>query len=605
MRKTTQEPLLVAVMLFLSTSAYAASIGASFVGDGSGGTTLAPTDLAGIVAQTNWNNISSISTGNVGISGTLLDHGGNSTAVQLQFIANDAWNADGPSDTPDDILMKGILKEGGVGSSMTLSFTNLADGAYDVYVYGNVNGGPVDLDVSIGGTTKYWSEPAAFEGTYTEAASNDPNARAVGDYVKFTGVTPASGGITVTATYQGGSDGLGIAGLQLVTSGSFPANTTPVAIVSQPQPALAAPGSAAMFSVSATGPSASYKWFKNGAPIPGATGSSYTTPAVSLSDDNTRFKVTVSNNINSVTSDEVTLRVQNDPGTRLALLGVSFLGNTGDRNVESWRMAPTDLAGVVPQTNWSNLQWDNWGNVGAPAGGFVGISDPLPDSVGNLTAVLLVANCNDAWNADGATDTPDDRLMKGILKEGGVGSSMTLTFTNLTRVPAFFDVYVYGNVNGGPVDLDVSIGGTTKYWSEPAAFEGTYTEAASTDPSARAEGNYVKFTGVGVTPESGVITITATYQGGSDGLGIAGVQVRSSVAFSANAPTQTKLNVALASDEMVISWTSSASLQLQSRPDLGQGTWADEPTPPVVNGNQKTVSLPATGPARFFRLLGR
>ena len=65
-----------------------------------------------------------------------------------------------------------------------------------------------------------------------------------------------------------------------------------------------------------------------------------------------------------------------------ASIGATFLGNTGDRNVESWRLAPADSAGVIAQTNWNNLQWDDWGNIGAPPGGFVGVSDPLLDSAG-------------------------------------------------------------------------------------------------------------------------------------------------------------------------------------------------------------------------------
>ena len=105
-------------------------------------------------------------------------------------------------------------------------------------------------------------------------------------------------------------------------------------------------------------------------------------------------------------------------------------------------------------------------------------------------------------------DTPNDKLMKGVLKQDS--GNMTLTFTNLTLVPAFLDVYVYGDVDTGPEDLDVSIGATTYYWTQPGAFDDTagFILSASTDPNTRAEGNYVKFTGVGVTPASSV-TITA------------------------------------------------------------------------------------------------
>jgi uncharacterized protein (DUF2141 family) len=584
-----------------------ALMGGSFLGNSGDGNVepwrLAPSDLAGAVAQTNWNNISSSPAGNVGISDLLLDSAGNPSAVQLQFDANDAWNSDSLTDTANDKLMKGIIKEGGVGSTMTLTFTNLLAGFYDVYVYGDVNGGPVDLDVSVGNKTNYWTEPAAFDnGTgFIEAASTDPAARAAGNYVKFTGVTPVNGVITndgmitIAATYQSGSDGLGIAGVQIVSSAAFPTNTLPVVITGEPRPTVAAPGSTATFLVWATGPFARYQWFRNSTLISGATSSSYTTLPLSVSDNGARYNVTVSNNVNSVTSDVVVLAITNDPGTRVASIGASFLGNSGDGNVEPWRLAPTDSAGVVAQTHWSNINSAPTGNVG--------ISDPLPDGTGNTSAVQLQYVANDAWNSDGSTNTPDEKLMKGIIKEGGVGSSMTLTFTNLA--PAFYDVYVYGNVNGGPVDLDVSIGATTNYWTEPAAFDvGTgFIKAASSDPNARAAGNYVQFTGV--TPASGLITITATYQSGSDGLGIAGVQIVSSTAFPAIATLLPNLAAALEDGQIVISWNSPASFQLQYRSELSLGRWTDEATPPLVIGDQHTVRLPANGPTRFFRLAGR
>ena len=575
-----------------------ASLGASFLGNADGGIEawrLASGDSAGVVVQANWNNLPTTPSGNVGVSDPFLDNANHETAVQLHFAANDAWNSDGPADTPNDKLMKGILKQAEVGSTMILTFTNLVSAFYDVYVYGNVNGGPADLDVSIGPATNYWTEPAAFDDVsgFIQASSSNPNNRAQGNYVKFASVTPASGTITIAATYQGGSDGLGIAGVQIAASAAFPTNSAPVVITSQPLGTVAAPGSVATFLVWANGPFASYQWLKNGTPLSGATSSSYTTPPVTLGDNGSKYTVTVHNNVNSVTSAEAVLTVTNDPGTRVASIGASFLGDGGD--VESWRLAPGDSAGVVVQNNWNN--------IGTTATRNVGLSDPLVDSTGNSTAVQLQFTANDAWNSDGPADTPNDKLMKGLIKENGIGSSLTLTFTKLP--PAFYDVYVYGNVNdvnGVPVSLDVSVGAVTNYWIEPAAFDDFtgFIEASSSDPYNRALGNYVKFTAA--TPASGTITITATYQDGSDGLGIAGVQLLSSAAFPSTTPPE--LSAALESGQIVVSWTSSATFQLQYRTNLVQGSWADEPTPPVVIGDQSTVRMPATDPARFFRLLG-
>ena len=113
---------------------------------------------------------------------------------------------------------------------------------------------------------------------------------------------------------------------------------------------------------------------------------------------------------------------------------------------------------------------------------------------------------------------------------------------------------------------------------------------------------YVKFTGV--TPASGLIIITATYQNGSDGLGIAGVQIASSASFPAFTAAP-ELTAAREDKQIVISWNSSADFQLQYRSNLDPGTWTDEPTVPDVSGDEKRVRLPATGPARFYRLVNR
>src|SRR5215472_15395889 len=149
-----KKPALLGALLMLPGGIHAASIGAvglSFLGDSSGGSTaqwvLSPADLAGVAPQTNWNNIDCLVTNippYVGISGPLVNHAGSVTAMQLQFIANDAWNANGPTSTPNSKLMKGVLKQT-LGSSMTLILTNVPMDTYDVYVYGDVDTGPQSL----------------------------------------------------------------------------------------------------------------------------------------------------------------------------------------------------------------------------------------------------------------------------------------------------------------------------------------------------------------------------------------------------------------------------------------------------------------------------
>jgi hypothetical protein len=81
-------------------------------------------------------------------------------------------------------------------------------------------------------------------------------------------------------------------------------------ILTQPTAQAVSAGSAATFTVLAdgTGPLA-YQWWRQGSPIPGATGTSYTTGPAAAADHGARFTVVVSNPVGSVTSATVELAV--------------------------------------------------------------------------------------------------------------------------------------------------------------------------------------------------------------------------------------------------------------------------------------------------------
>ena len=82
------------------------------------------------------------------------------------------------------------------------------------------------------------------------------------------------------------------------------------AITAQPTNQRVVVGSMATFSVTATGSAPlSYQWQRGTTAISGATASSYTTPATTLSDDTATFQVVVSNSAGSVTSNSATLTV--------------------------------------------------------------------------------------------------------------------------------------------------------------------------------------------------------------------------------------------------------------------------------------------------------
>jgi|HubBroStandDraft_6_1064221.scaffolds.fasta_scaffold19405_1 hypothetical protein len=103
-----------------------------------------------------------------------------------------------------------------------------------------------------------------------------------------------------------------------VTSNSATLTVTAAAvapsIASQPANQTVTAGQAATFSVTAAGTSPlTYQWTKNGAAISGATSASYKTPVTTASDNTAKFAVTVTNSVNSVTSNAATLTVNVPP----------------------------------------------------------------------------------------------------------------------------------------------------------------------------------------------------------------------------------------------------------------------------------------------------
>src|SRR6266853_600147 len=104
-------------------------------------------------------------------------------------------------------------------------------------------------------------------------------------------------------------------GILIVGCGGYVAGTTngsPAApsITAEPASQTVTAGQTATFTVVATGTAPlSYQWKQGSMTIPGATSSSYTTPATTSADNGSHFTVVVSNTAGSVTSNAATLTV--------------------------------------------------------------------------------------------------------------------------------------------------------------------------------------------------------------------------------------------------------------------------------------------------------
>jgi trimeric autotransporter adhesin len=86
----------------------------------------------------------------------------------------------------------------------------------------------------------------------------------------------------------------------------------PASITSQPTDQTACTGSSVSFTVSASGPSLTYQWRKNGTPIAGATSATYTIPSV-IATDAGNYDVVINSDCGTLTSNTATLTLDAAP----------------------------------------------------------------------------------------------------------------------------------------------------------------------------------------------------------------------------------------------------------------------------------------------------
>lgn len=147
---------------------------------------------------------------------------------------------------------------------------------------------------------------ATFQGTVNGGGT--VNFTATGGTVSAGGVftagtTPGTFAVTATNAANSGQSASATITIQAVS---------PVAITTQPTNRTAAVGQSTTFSVAATGTGPlSFQWKKNGTAIPGAIGSSYTTPTLALSDTNASYVCEVTGRSGVLASNAATVTVMN------------------------------------------------------------------------------------------------------------------------------------------------------------------------------------------------------------------------------------------------------------------------------------------------------
>jgi hypothetical protein len=111
-------------------------VGINFVGGGGGGIggTLTPFDVAGAVAQANWNNLTGISFDQV----PLTDAAGADTPVRLSLQAAQSWYCGtgvGDDANADGVLLQGYVNNLNTPEPMTLLLVGVPAGNYHLLVY--------------------------------------------------------------------------------------------------------------------------------------------------------------------------------------------------------------------------------------------------------------------------------------------------------------------------------------------------------------------------------------------------------------------------------------------------------------------------------------
>jgi hypothetical protein len=181
-------------------------------------------------------------------------------------------------------------------------------------------------------------------------------------------------------------------------------------------------------------------------------------------------------------------------------LGINFGANDPDTATSA--LLPGDVAGVVPQANWNNLD----GAVGSNAA-------PLVYDNGTGTAVTSTVsvswNTTNTWRSGGNNafaNVGDRVLMSGYLDIDVIPQLITVTVDNIDaalRTPSY-DVYVYflgdstANRGGGYTLTPAGGAPIVKYGSTMAAPT-MHVEDPGTDINNSVDGTYLRFSGVGGT----------------------------------------------------------------------------------------------------------
>jgi hypothetical protein len=355
-----------------------AAIGISFAG---GNTNMAASEVAGVVAQNNWNNANGASSSS---PLSLVNQTGSLSGATVSWTSDNTWFSNSILDQPGNArMMKGYLDTGNSHPTV-VTLSNLSSGTYNIYVYADGDNGTSTrsgtyqlsgpgITPSIIGLTD--PPNTNFAGTFVQA--NNSN----GNYVLFSNV-PVGSGFTLTATPGQTSDVYPRAvvnGIQIVPVSQAPPDFT---LTVNPASQTVNPGASTSYMATITplnGFTGTVTLGVSGLPS-GATGTF--TPATV--DDTTRSStLNISIDANTTpTKYPLTVSANSGAISRTADVSLIVSGGTGGGGGASSGLSgsffiPTTIQNL---TTLGTADWAHWGltsntSFDHKAGGNSGISN--------------------------------------------------------------------------------------------------------------------------------------------------------------------------------------------------------------------------------------
>jgi hypothetical protein len=410
-------------------------------------------------------------------------------------------------------------------------------------------------------------------------------------------------------------------------------------------------GNLATFRVNASGtPPLGFQWWKRQAgadsAIPGATNSSHSIANGTLAESGNEFWVVVTNSRNSVTSRRAILTVLADDGRKVSLsftegggTTTANLGNIGgsatlvrQNNLPAFSsQVPTGP--FAPTGNTSSI---DFGVIADGEGGrAIDLTGAVTPTLGSMTGFTVTGwlNCRDqqfGWGGNRILYCQASPGVGGfdlVQEAGGVlwvgvnqwpdaqPNSPAKSTATVPADPAAGD----GNWTFFAFSYDgmSPTGNASFYFGTPAqaaALDSTfdYDQGPISSLGRLSLGNFSPVD-AGARTGTGNGGGSRVFRGLMDelnvfnkALSLAEIQEVQRAPAGVPIAERPTLTASPQGNQIAFSWSSPGNFQLQKRADLGPvGSWKDETTAPVVNGNQRTVTVPATGAGQFYRLVSR